>query len=167
MKILLVSLLAYVFLSYYVWMTAPEDQNLIHSSTPKWRWGLEKQPQEHHHSGLILLDFFHYSPTLCKNYKKSKVYKKIRTCETLTLTKSFVFLSQLKTVCILFINWSEHFIPMGWFQICSGNKKELLYACEVNNLVSKGVISQYVQEWSGKLLQFNILSLYCIRHYCA
>ena len=93
MKILLVSLLVYVFLSYYVWMTAPEDQNLIHYSTPKWGRGLEKRPQEHHHSGLIWLDFFHYSPTLCKNYKKSKVYKKIQTCETLTLTKSFVFLS--------------------------------------------------------------------------
>ena len=74
----------------------------------------------------------------------------------------------LKTVNISFINWSEHFIQWGCFQICSRNNNTslLLYACEVINLINKGVTSPYVQGYGEILLKFNILSLPFIRH-CA
>ena len=64
-----------------------------------------------------------------------------------------IFLVQmLKTVSISFINskllnWLEHFILRGCFQIYSGNNKSLLlYACEVIHLINKSANSQDVQE---------------------
>ena len=50
---------------------------------------------------------------------------------------------------LLTLNWSEHFIWCGCFQICSGNNNTsslLLYACKVIHLINKGVTSPYVQE---------------------
>ena len=74
---------------------------------------------------------------LCKNHKKHGVDKKIQACETLTLTEGFVSSScrcSKKSVSrLLTLNWSEHFIWCGCFQICSGNNNTSLlwYACEV------------------------------------
>ena len=53
--------------------------------------------------------------------------------------------TMLKTVSILLIKWLEHFILRSCFQIYSGKNNTLLvlYACEVNNLISKGVTSPY------------------------
>ena len=81
-----------------------------------------------------------------------------------------IFLMQmLKTVIISFINWSEHFIWWGCFQVCSGNNNTslLLNACEDINLINKGVISPYIKKYGEILLKFNIFSLHYIRHYCA
>ena len=82
--------------------------------------------------------------------------------KTYTDQKPCIFLVQIpETVNMLFINWSNHFILKGWFQIYCGNKNTLLllYACKVINLINKGVTSQYVQRWGGILLKFNILSI--------
>ena len=66
---------------------------------------------------LILLEFRHSSPPLCKNNKKLDVDKKIQACETLTLTKGFVFssrrCSKQSVSRLLTLNWSEHFIRCG------------------------------------------------------
>ena len=45
------------------------------------------------------------------------------------------------------------------------NKTLLLYACEVIYLISKDVISPYVQEQGEILLKFNILRLHFVTHY--
>ena len=92
----------------------------------------------------ILLEFSHSSPPLCKNYTKPDVdtYFDQGLC--------IFFIQMLKTVSILFINWSKHFIILrGSFQIYSGNNTFLLlYAFfVVINLISKGVIEQYVHGW--------------------
>ena len=80
--------------------------------------------------------------------------------KTYTDQKPCIFLVQIpETVNMLFINWLDHFTLKGWFQIYSGNKNTLLYACKVINLINKGVTSQYVQRWGGILLKFNILSI--------
>ena len=80
--------------------------------------------------------------------------------KTYTDQKPCIFLVQIpETVNMLFINWLDHFIFKGWFQIYSGNKNTLLYACKVINLINKGVTSQYVQRWGGILLKFNIPSI--------
>ena len=80
--------------------------------------------------------------------------------KTYTDQKPCIFLVQIpETVNMLFINWLDHFILKGWFQIYSGNKNTLLYACKVINLINKGVTSQYVQRWGVILLMFNILSI--------
>ena len=52
----------------------------------------------------------------------------------------------LKTVRTL--NWSEHFVRWGYFQIYIGNNNTslLLYASEVIYLINKGMILPYVQE---------------------
>ena len=68
------------------------------------------------------------------------------------LFEGFVFASygcsKQSVSCLLTLNWSEHFIWYGCFQICSGNNNIslLLYACEVIHLINKGVTSSYVQE---------------------
>ena len=83
--------------------------------------------QEHQHPCPILLEFRHSSPPLCKNHKKHNVDKKIQICETVTLTESFVFsscrCSKQSASRLLILNWSEHFIQWGCFQICRGNNK--------------------------------------------
>ena len=62
--------------------------------------------------------------------------------DTFTLTKGFVFstyrCSKQSVSRLLILNWSEHFIRWGCFQICSGI---LLYAWEVIHLINKGVTS--------------------------
>ena len=67
--------------------------------------------------------------------------------------------------------WRKHShknINIPVFQICSRNNKTLLlYACEVIYLSNKGVISPYVLEQGGILLNFNILCPYLLTHYCA
>ena len=128
--------------------------------------------QEHQHPCPIPLEFHHSSPPLCKNHKKPEVDKKIQACETLTLTEGFVFsscrCSKQSVSRLLTLNWSEHFIRCGCFQICSGNNNTLLlYACEVIHLINKGVTSSYVQEQGGILLKFNVLRLHYVTHYCA
>ena len=110
----------------------------------------ETQRKEHQHPCLILLEFRHSSP-LCKNHKKPKVDKKSQTCETLTLTEGFIFSSYRCSKQLvsrsLTLNWSELLIPLGCFQICSGNNNtSWLYACENIHLISKAVTSLYVQE---------------------
>ena len=45
------------------------------------------------HPCSILLEFCHSSPPHCKNHKKPLVDEKAQACETLTLTKGFVFFS--------------------------------------------------------------------------
>ena len=111
----------------------------------------ETQRKEHQHPCLILLEFRHSSPPLCKNHKKPKVDKKSQTCETLTLTEGFIFSSYRCSKQLvsrsLTLNWSELLIPLGCFQICSGNNNtSWLYACENIHLISKAVTSLYVQE---------------------
>ena len=91
-------------------------------------------------------------PLLCKNHKKPEVDKIIQACGTLTLTKGFVLslcrCSKQSVSCLITLNWSEHLISCGCFQLCSGsnNISLLLYACEVIHLINKGVTSPYVQE---------------------
>ena len=111
------------YFSYHPWIAASEGQSLT--------------AQEHQHPCPILLEFCHSFPPICKNHEKPEVDKKIQACETLTLTKSFVFsscrCSKQFVSHILTLNWSEHFIQWGFFRICSGNSNTslLLYACEV------------------------------------
>ena len=94
----------------------------------------------------------HSFPSLCKNHKKPKVDKKIQACETLTLTEGIVFpscrCSKQSVSRLLTLNWSEHFIRCGCFQICIGNNNTslLLYACEVIHLINMCVTSPYDQE---------------------
>ena len=109
--------------------------------------GEETKSQEHQHPCPILLEFHHSSPHFCKNRRKTWG----RACETVTLTEGFVFsscrCSKQSVSRLLTVNWSEHFIRWGCFQICSGNNNtSLLYACEVLHLIKKGVILLYVQE---------------------
>ena len=114
--------------------------------------GCSLTTQEHQHPCPILLEFRHSSPPLCENHEKPEVGKKIQACETLTLTESFVFsscrCSKQSVSCLLTLNWSEHFIWLGCFQICSGNNNTslFLYGCDVMHLIKKGAISPYV--WS-------------------
>ena len=83
-------------------------------------------------------------PPLCKNKKKPEVDKKIQACETLTLTKGFVFsscrCSKQSVSRLLTMNWSEHFIRCGCFQICNGNNNTslLVHACEVIQFDKQG-----------------------------
>ena len=128
------SFIPYVcYFSYHAWIAASEGQSLT--------------TQKHQHPYPILLEFCHSSPPLCKNHKKPEVDKKMQACKTLTLTESFVFslcrcLKQSLS-CLLALNWSEHFIWWGYFQICSGdNNTSLLYAC--HSFDKQGVISLYV-----------------------
>ena len=62
---------------------------------------------------------------LCKNHKKPEVDKKIQACKTLILTEGFAFsscrCSKQSVSRLLTLNWSEHFIRCGPFQICSEN----------------------------------------------
>ena len=120
------------YFSYHPWIAASEGRSLT--------------TQEHQHPCHILPEFCHSSPPLCKNHKKPEVDKKIQACKTLALTESFVFsscrFSKQSVSRYLTLNWSEHFIRWGFFQICSGSNK----ACEVIHLINKGVISPYVQE---------------------
>ena len=53
----------------------------------------------------------------------------------------------LKTVCISLIICPEHFIPRGRFQTYNENNNalSLFHACEVINLIGKGMTSLYVQ----------------------
>ena len=102
-------------------------------------------------SSPILLEFRHFSPPFCKNHKKPEVDKKIRACETLTLTEGLVFSScrcSKQSLSRLSLNCSEHFIRCGCFQVCRGNNNTslLLYACEIIHLINKRVTSPYVQE---------------------
>ena len=112
------------YFSYYPWIAASKGQSL--------------KTQEHQHRCPILLEFHHSSPPLCKNYKKPVVNKKIQACETLTLTKSFVFsscrCSEQSVSCLLTLNWSEHFI---WWEICSGNNNTSLLLCLSSHLFGK------------------------------
>ena len=83
---------------------------------------------------------WHCSPPLCKNHKKPEADKKIQVSKTLPLTESFVFSwcrCSKQSVSRLTMNWSEHFIWWGFFQIFSGNNNTslLLYACEVIHFV--------------------------------
>ena len=90
----------------------------------------------HSEKRLIICGWFFSGGTpFCKNHKKPEVDKKIQAYETLTLTKSFVFSScrssKQSESRLLALNWSEHFIRWGCFQICSRNNYTLLlYACE-------------------------------------
>ena len=145
------------YFSYDPWTAASKGRSLV--------------TQEHEHPCPILLQFSHSSPPICKNHKKPEIDKKIQACETLKLTKSFVFSScrwsKQSVSCLLTLNQSEHFIQLGFFQICSRNNNTslLFYACEVIHLINKGVISRYVQEQSGILLKFNDICLYYLTHY--
>ena len=145
------------YFSYQPWIAASEGRCLT--------------LQEHPHPCPILLEFNLSSPLVCKSHKKPEVDKKIQACETLTLTESFVFYlcrcSKQSVSRLLTLNWSEHSIWCGCFQIYSGNNNTslLLYACEVIHLISKGVISAYVQEQREILLKFNILRLHYVKHY--
>ena len=126
-----------------------------------------KQSQEHQHPCHILLEFCHSSPPFCKNHKKIG-----RACKIFTLSKGFAFssyrCSKQSVSRVLSVNWSEHFIRWGCFQICSGNNKSLLlYACEVIHLINKSVISPYVQKQGRILRKFNVLRLHYVTHYCA
>ena len=58
----------------------------------------------------------------------------------------------------------DTYIRWGCFQICSGKNNTLLlvYAYEVIHLINKGVISLYVQEWSG----VTIVRLHYVTYYC-
>ena len=126
------------FFSYHPWIATSECRSLT--------------AQEHQHPCPIPLEVRHSSPLFCKNHKKSEVDKKIQACETVTRTESFVFSScrrsKQSVSHLLTLNWSEHFIQWGCFQICSGNINTsfLLYACEVIHLIHKGVISRHVRE---------------------
>ena len=99
------------YIPYHPWIAASES------------WSL--RTQEHQHACPILLEFRNSSPPFCKNHKNAEVDKKIEACETLTLTESFVFsscrCSKQSVSRLLTLNWSEHFIGWGFFQICSGN----------------------------------------------
>ena len=125
------------YFSYHPWIAATEGRSLA--------------TQEHQHSCLILLEFVTPPLPSIKTIKRAEVAKKIQACETLTLTESFVFsscrCSKQSVSCLLTLNWSEHFIRWGCFQICSGNNNtSLLYACQVIHLINQGVISPYFQE---------------------
>ena len=127
------------YFSYHPWIAASDGRSL--------------STQEHEHlCPILLLEFRHSSPPICKNNKKPEVDKKIPACETLTLTENLVFsscrCSKQSASRLLTLNWSEHFICWGCFQICSGNSNTslLLYTCKVIHLINKGVISPYVQE---------------------
>ena len=111
--------------------------------------------QEHQHRCPILLEFRHSSPPICTNHKKPEVDKKIRACEILTLTMSFVFslcrcskqsVSRLST-----LNWSEHFIQLGFSQIWSGNNNcwnIIVIVCLWSHSFDKqGCDFTYVQEY--------------------
>ena len=116
-EILLIS-----FLMYHPWIAASKGRSLT--------------TLEHQHLCPILLEFYHSSPPLCENHKKSEVDKKMQACEKLTLTESFVFsscpCSKQSVSRLLTLNWSEHFIRWGCFQIWSGNNNTLLlYAFDV------------------------------------
>ena len=131
------------YFSYHPLITAFESQSLI--------------TQELQHPCLILLDFHHSSPPLCKNHKQPEVDKKIQACETLTLSENFVFslwrCSKQSVSRLLTLNWSEHVVLWVVFQISSGNNNTslLLYACEAIYFTNKGVISPDVQEKGGIL----------------
>ena len=132
------------YCSYHHWITTSEAQSLTTQ---------EKHPCP------ILLEFRHSSAPICKNHKKPEVDKKIQACETITLSKSFIFSScrcfKQSVSCLLSPKWSELYIRWHCFQICSGNNKSLvLYPCEVIHLINKGVISESVQEQGGRL-EFN------------
>ena len=126
---------------FFVCLNDFNDTLLYHNE------GEETKSQEHQNPCPILFEFHHSSPHFCENRRKTWV----RACETVTLTKGFVFsscrCSKQSVSRLLTVNWSEHFIRWGCFQICSGNNNtSLLYACEVLHLIKKGVISPYVQE---------------------
>ena len=129
------------YCSYYHGITTPEGQNLTTQET---------------HTCPILLESRPSSPPICKNHKKPEVDKKIQACETITLSKSFIFSScrcfEQSVSRLLSPKWSELYIRWGCFQICSGNNKSLvLYSCEVIHSINKGVISPSVQEQGGRL----------------
>ena len=137
---------------YHPWIAASKGRSLT---------------TQHQHPCHILLEFRHSSPPLCKNHKKPEIDKKIQACETSTLTEGFVFSSckssKQSVSRLLTLNWSEHLIWWGFFQICSKNN---LHACEVVHLINKGMTSPYVQEQGGILLKFNIFHLHYVTHYC-
>ena len=136
--------------SYHPWIALSKEQSLTTLFSTKMR-GEETQSQEHQHPCLMLLEFRHSSPPLCINHKKPDVDKKIQICETLTLTKGFVFFSyrcSKQSVSCLTLNLSEHIIRWGCFHICSGNNSTslVLSTCEVIHSINKGVASPYVEE---------------------
>ena len=83
-----------------------------------------------------------------------------------TLTEGFAFsscrCSKQSVSRLLTVNWTEHFIWWGCFQICSAsnNKSLLFYACGIIHLINS-VISPYIQEYGGILLKFYSSSSLC------
>ena len=128
--------------------------------------GEETQPQEHQHSCLILLEFRHSFPTLCKNHIKGEADKKIQAWETLKFTEGFVFASyrcsKQSVSRLLTLNWSEHFIQWGCFQICCGNNNTSLHlfflqATRVRPQASKLLI--FSGFWGLKVAKWLLSSL--------
>ena len=84
-----------------------------------------------------------------------------------TLTEGFTFsscrCSKQSVSRLLTVNWTEHFIWWGCFQICSesNNKSLLFYACGIIHLINNSVISPYIQEYGGILLKFYSSSSLC------
>ena len=138
--------------SYFPWITTSEGRSLTTHFSTKMRG--EKQPQEHQDPSRILLEFRHSSPPLCKNIKNLRSMRKFKRARHLHWhlhLQDFVFsssrCSKQSVSRLLTLNWSEHFIWCGCFQICSGNNNTLLlYAFEVIHLINKGVTLLYVQE---------------------
>ena len=156
------------YFSYHPSIAASDTLNLTTLFTTKMRGR-----KQSHKNINIPVPFYQNSVT--PSLPSVKTIRKTldRACETLTLTWGFAFFSgrcsKESVSRLLTVNWSEHFIQWGCFQIFSGNNNTslLLYACEVIHLISKGVISPYVQEQGGILFKLNILCLHYVTHYCA
>ena len=116
------------YFSHLLWIAASEGRSLTTLFSTKMR--REETATKHQHPSPILLEFRHSSAPRCKNHKKPEVDKNIRAWETLTLTEGFVFSSctwsKQSVSRSLTLDWSEHFIWCGCFQICSGNNNTLL-----------------------------------------
>ena len=132
--------------------------------------GEETQPQEHQHSCPILLQFRHSFPTLCKNHIKGEVDKKIQAWETLKFTKGFVFASyrcsKQSVSRLLTLNWSEHFIQWGCFQICCGIIHH--YTCFFYKQLGSGLKPQsclYFQDFGGSKLPNGCLVVWPSNRY--
>ena len=125
------------YLSYLPWIAASEGRSLTTLFSTKMK-GEEIATTA--------------STPVSHSIREPKGDKKIQAYEKFTLTKGFVFslhrCSKQSVSRLLTLNWSEHFIRWGCFQICGGNNNTslLLYACEVIHLINEGVTSPYVRE---------------------
>ena len=153
------------YFSYYPWIAVSKYQSLTTIFSAKMMG--RKHSQRNINTPAPFYQSFATPPLTSAKTIKSSICKKIQACQTLKLTKGFVFSlhkrSEQSVSCLSTLNWSEHFLWRVYLQICSVN----------NNILLSCVTSPYVQEQGGILLHilytiytFNILCLHYITHYC-